>query len=89
MRLRRSPGLERVPRPAAPAFAMAQDAVDDARVCNEGDDPHAGAALAKERICLEDFPQKASPQASGFPGGVGIVLAEMSVYCGTAAGARR
>jgi hypothetical protein len=89
MRLRRSPGLERVLRLAALAFPMAQDAVDDPHVCNKRDDLHAGAALAKERVCFEDFPQKASPQASGFPGGVGIVLAEMSVYCGTAAGARR
>jgi len=42
----RSAGLEWVLRLAAPAFPVVQDADDDPRVGNEGDDPHAGAATA-------------------------------------------
>ena len=71
---RRSAGFERILGFAAPAFPMAQDAVDDARVRNQGNDAHAGAARAKQRIDFEDFSNQAGPRAAGLPGGVRIVL---------------
>ena len=52
----RSAGLERVLRLAAPALPVAQDALHYPRVCNEGDNLHACAASAQERVHLEDFP---------------------------------
>jgi len=88
MRLGRSARIEWVLRLAAPAFTMAQDAVDDPRVCNEGDDLHACAAGAKQRVCFEDFPEQSRPGAAGFPGEVGIVLPGLSVCRGKGAGAR-
>jgi len=87
MRLRRSARIEWVLRLAAPAFTMAQDAVDDPRVCNEGNDLHACAACAKQRVCFEDFPEQSRPRAAGFPEEVGIVLPGLSVCRGRGAGA--
>jgi hypothetical protein len=37
-------------RHAALAFAVAQDAAGDARVCNKGDDAHVAAAGAEQRV---------------------------------------
>jgi hypothetical protein len=42
---RRSAGLEWILRFTALAFPMAQDAADDPRLCNKGDNLHAGATL--------------------------------------------
>ena len=47
--------------------------VDHARLCDKGDDPHAGAARAHQEIDLEDFPDQAGPRAAALPGKVGIV----------------
>jgi hypothetical protein len=44
---------------------VAQDAVDDARVGNKGDDAHAGAAGAGQGISFEDSPDQAGPSAAG------------------------
>lgn len=66
--------FERVFCPAAIALAMAQDEVDDARVGNQRDDAHAGAAgSASQGVSLEDFPDQSSPGAAGLPGEAGIV----------------
>ena len=46
---------------------MPQDTVDDAVICNKGDDEHARPAAAKQGIRLEDFRNQASPRAPGFP----------------------
>jgi len=70
---RRSSRFERILCLAAPAFQVAQDAIDNARLCNKGDDAHAGAAGAKQGIDLEDLPDQARPRAAGLPGEVGIV----------------
>jgi hypothetical protein len=64
---------------------MAQDAVDDPRVCNEGDNPHAGATGAEERVNLENLLQQARPGASGFLGEVGILLLGVGVCRGSGA----
>jgi len=82
---RRSAGFERILRPAALAFPMAQDAAGDPRVCDEGDDPHAGATGADQRVHFEDFSEQARPRAPGFRGGVGIVLLRLCFCCGTGA----
>ena len=52
---------------------MPQDAVDDAGIHNKGDDAHASAAGAKQRIRLEDLFNQLSPRAAGFPGAIRIV----------------
>jgi hypothetical protein len=52
---------------------MLQDAVDNARICNKGDDAHAVAAGAQKGIRLEELSDQASPRAAGFPGAIGIV----------------
>jgi hypothetical protein len=70
---RRRTRLERVPSLAAIALPVAWDAVDDAGVGNKGDDAHAGAAGASQRIRFQDFPDQSSPGAAGLPGEVGIV----------------
>jgi hypothetical protein len=62
---------------------MAQDAVYHPRVCNKGDDPHAGAAFADQRVNLKDFSEQARPGAPGFPGEVGIVLLCAGFGCRT------
>jgi hypothetical protein len=54
---RRRTRRERVPSFAALALPVAQDAVDDAGVGNKGDDAHAGAAGADQRIGFENNPQ--------------------------------
>jgi hypothetical protein len=36
---------------------MAQNAIDDPRVRNEGDNPHARATCAEQGIRFEDFPE--------------------------------
>jgi len=71
---RRSARFERILRLATLAFAVAQDAVDDARICNKGDDAHARAAGAEQRVDFEDFSEQTRPGAACFPGEVGIVL---------------
>jgi len=60
--------------PAALAFAVKQDVLDDARVCNKGDDAHACAASSEQRVYFEDFSEQAHPGAACFPGEVEIVL---------------
>ena len=72
--------FEGIPRLAALAVAVVQDAVDNARVCNKGDDAHACAADAEHWVYLENFPQQARPGAARFPGEVGIVLLGASVF---------
>jgi len=52
---------------------MSQDAADDAGICNKGDDAHAAAARAPQRVRLEDFLNQPSPCAAGLPGGIRIV----------------
>jgi hypothetical protein len=74
MGARRSSRLERILRVAALAFPMAQDAIDNARFRDKGTDAHAGTAGAKQRVRLEDFPDKTRPRATGFPGEVRIIL---------------
>ena len=69
----RRPWFERIPGFAALAFPMPQDAVDDAGICNKGDDAHAAAAGAQQRIRFEDFLNQPSPRAAGFPGAIRIV----------------
>jgi len=81
----RSAGFERILRLAALAFPMAQDAVDDPRVCNKRDDLHAGATGADQGVHFEDFPQQARPRAPGFPAEVGIVLLRPGVCRATGA----
>jgi hypothetical protein len=51
---RRSTGFERILCLTALAFPMAQDAVDDSRVCNRRDDLHAGATSADQGIHFEN-----------------------------------
>ncbi len=58
---------ERIFCPAATALAVAQDAVNHAGIRNKGDNPHAAAARAQERVSLEDFPYQTSPCAAGLP----------------------
>jgi len=70
----RRPGLERILRFAAAAFAVPEDAANDAGIRNKGYDTHAAAARAQQGIGLEDFPDQARPGAAGFPGAIGIVL---------------
>lgn len=64
---------------------MPQDTMDDAGVCNKGDDTHTAAAGAQEGIGLEDFLNQSSPCAAGFPGAIRIVL--LGMYCCPAGGA--
>jgi len=71
---RRNARFERILRLAALAFAVAQDAAGDARIYNKGDDAHARAASAEQRVDFEDFSEQARPGAACFPGEVGIVL---------------
>ncbi len=65
--------FERIFCPAATALAVAQDAVNHAGIRNKGDNPHAAAARAQERVSLEDFPYQTSPCAAGLPREIGIV----------------
>ncbi len=83
--VRRSAGFERILRPAALAFPMVQDAVDDPRVGNKRDDPHAGATSADQGVHFENLPQQARPRAPRFPREVGIVMLRMGVYLGIGA----
>jgi len=52
---------------------MPQDAADDAGIRNKGDDAHASAAGAKQRIRLEDLFNQPRPRAAGFSGAIRIV----------------
>jgi hypothetical protein len=52
---------------------MAQNAVDDARVGNKGDDAHPEAARAQQRIGLENLPDQPRPRAARFPGTIRIL----------------
>jgi hypothetical protein len=56
---------------------MAQDTVDDAGICNKGDDAHARPAAAQEGIRFEDFLDQPSPRAASFPEEIRIVLLGM------------
>jgi hypothetical protein len=76
---RRSPRLKRIPRFAALAFPVPQDAADDPRIRDERDNAHAGATAANEGINLEDFAKQARPHTAAFPGGIGIVLVGVSL----------
>lgn len=58
-RCRWGAGFERVARLAGLAFEMAQDAVDDPGLGDEGDDLHLGTAATEQRVNLEDFSQQA------------------------------
>ena len=69
---RRSARFGRILRLAALAFAVAQDAAGDARVCNKGDDANARAASAEQRVDFEDFSEQTRPGAACLPGKVGI-----------------
>jgi len=60
---------------------MAQDAVDHARLCNNGDDLHPGAAFADQRVNFENFPQQPSPCPAGFSGEVGILIGRAGLRC--------
>jgi len=62
---------------------MAQDAVDDPRLCNQGDDPHPGTALADQRVNFKYFPQQARPRAPRCPRKVGIALLCAGFGCRT------
>ena len=89
-RLERSARFERVSCPAAIALAVAQDAVDDARVGNKGDDAHAGAAgSASQGVSLEDFPDQTGPRAGSLPGEIGIVPLAGGDAGGAIVGSRR
>ena len=55
-------------RHAALAFAVAQDAAGDARIYNKGDDAHARATSAEQRVDFEDFSEQTRPCAACFPG---------------------
>jgi hypothetical protein len=52
----RRAGRKGIPRPAAAAAEMAQDAVHDARLHNDGNDLHLGPARAQQRIDFENLP---------------------------------
>ena len=54
---------------------VADDLVDDAVVCDDGDDLHFGAAFgAEEWVDLEDFSDQASPGSPArFRGGGGFI----------------
>jgi hypothetical protein len=52
---------------------MLQDAIDNAGICNKGNDAHAAAATTQEGIRLEDFLNQPGPRAAGFPGVIRIV----------------
>ena len=69
---------------------MTQDAVDNARVGNKGDDAHAGAAGgASQGVRLEDFPDQTSPGAARLPEQVGIVALSGGNAGGGIVGLRR
>jgi len=70
----RRAGFERITGLAALAPEMAQNAVHNPGLSNDGDDPQLGAARAQERVDFEDFPQQARPRAPGFLGEVGIAV---------------
>ena len=88
---RRCARFERILRLAAAAQPMSQDAVDDTRVGDEGDDPHAGAAGADQGVGLEDLPDHARPRAPNLPGKLRIVpiLPRMGERCGGRASSSR
>ena len=88
MGARRSTGFERILRLAALALPMAQNPVDDPRVCNKRDDLHAGATGANQGVHFEDFPEEASPRASGFLREFGFVLLQLGVCSKTGAGVK-
>ncbi len=71
---RRSARCERIPGLATPAFPMAQNTIDDAGICNEGEDAHTPPAEAKEGIRFENFLNQPSPRAAGFAGEIRIIL---------------
>ena len=48
---------------------MLQAAVDNARICNKGDNAHAGSAGEGQRVGFEDLPDQARPRAPGLPEG--------------------
>lgn len=64
---------------------MAQNAVDDPRIRNKGDDLHAGTTGVEQWVHFEDFPEQARPGAPGFPGEVAIVLLRPGVCRATGA----
>jgi len=64
---------------------MPQDAVGDPRVCNKGDNLHAGATPADQGINFEDLLQQARPCASSLLGELGIILVRVNVCRGTGA----
>ena len=62
------------PQRLEPQRAVPQDPVDHARICNKGDDVHAGAAgSASPRVSPEDSPNRTSPRAAGFAAGIATV----------------
>ena len=81
-------GLEWILRPAVLAGAMMQNAVDDLRICNYGDDPQAGATDAKQRVYFENLLHQARPGAAGFPVAAAIILLRLGVWRGAGAYAR-
>jgi len=54
-------GLERVRRLAALAFAVPQDAVDNARIRNDGDNLHPCPTATQQGVNLENLPQEPGP----------------------------
>jgi hypothetical protein len=62
---------------------MTQDAIDDPGICNKGNDPHAGAAFADQRVNLKDLSEQARTGAPGFLGEIGIVLLCAGFGCRT------
>jgi len=64
---------------------MPKDAVDDAGIGYKGDDAHAAAAGAMQRVRFEDYLNQTSPGAAGFPGAIRIV--ELGKYRCRQAGA--
>jgi hypothetical protein len=69
----RRPWFKGILRLAALACTMPQDAVNDAGIGNKGDDAHAAAAGAKQRIGLENLLNQPSPGTACFPGAIRIV----------------
>jgi hypothetical protein len=68
----RSTGLEWIYRPASFAFKMAEDAIDDARIPNDGDDLHRRPTTAQQGVRLENLSNETRPSPSS-------ILAEFRV----------
>lgn len=70
-------------RLAALAFAVSHDAVDNAWICNDGDNLHARPTATQQRVNLENLPQQPGPCPAGLLGEVRVLVRPAGFCSGT------